>query len=155
MRRAYLSLGSNLGDRAGFLRTGVRFAAGDDQYRLSKVYETEPVGGIEQEEFWNLVMEITTTATPRELLERGRAGELACGRVRDVRGGPRTLDVDVLLVGDEMSDDPEILVPHPRLYERSFVLVPLHELAPELVGTEQLGRGVGRVVELGTLESLR
>jgi 2-amino-4-hydroxy-6-hydroxymethyldihydropteridine diphosphokinase len=62
--------------------------------------------------------------------------------------------VDVLLVGDETSDDPEIVVPHPRLYERSFVLVPLHELAPELVGPEQLDRGVGSVVELGTLESL-
>jgi 2-amino-4-hydroxy-6-hydroxymethyldihydropteridine diphosphokinase len=67
----------------------------------------------------------------------------------------RTLDVDVLLVGEERSDDPEILVPHPRMYERSFVLVPLHELAPELVSPTQLEAGVGVVTRLGTLESLR
>lgn len=154
MRRAYLSLGSNLGDRAGHLRTGIRFAVADDAFRLSKVYETEPVGGVEQAVFWNMVVEVTTSATPRELLERARAAEKACGRVREVRWGPRTLDVDVLLVGDETSSDPEILVPHPRLYERSFVLVPLHELAAQLVGPDLLARGVGDVRELGTLESL-
>jgi len=155
VRRAYLSLGSNLGDRAGFLATGVRLVAQDDEYRTSSVYETEPVGGVAQDDFWNLVMEVVTTATPRELLERCRTAEVACGRVRDVKWGPRTLDVDVLLVGDETSDDPEILVPHPRLYERSFVLVPLHEIAPELVGPQDLAGGVGRVVNIGTLESLR
>ena len=74
--------------------------------------------------------------------------------MRDVRWGPRTLDVDVLLVGDERSDDPEMLVPHPRMYERSFVLVPLHELAPDLVTPAQLRAGVGKVTRLGTLESL-
>jgi 2-amino-4-hydroxy-6-hydroxymethyldihydropteridine diphosphokinase len=72
-----------------------------------------------------------------------------------VRWGPRTLDVDVLLVGDERSDDPDIVIPHPRMYERSFVLVPLHELAPELVTPSQLAAGVGAVARLGTLESLR
>ncbi|NNN02009.1 MAG: 2-amino-4-hydroxy-6-hydroxymethyldihydropteridine diphosphokinase [Acidimicrobiaceae bacterium] len=155
MRRAYLSLGSNLGDRVEYLRTGVRIAVGDDPYRVSKVYQTEPVGGVAQDDFWNLVVEISTSATARELLRRCQAAELACGRVRDQRWGPRTLDVDVLLVGDETSDDPEIVVPHPRLFARSFVMVPLHELAPELVSPEQLAGGVGRVEELGTLETLR
>lgn len=126
-----------------------------DPYRLSSVYETEPVGDVPQDDYWNLVVELETEATPRELLERVRRAESAAGRTRGVRFGPRTLDVDVLLVGDETSDDPEILVPHPRLYERNFVLVPLRELAPELVENAQRERAVGSVKELGTLESLR
>jgi 2-amino-4-hydroxy-6-hydroxymethyldihydropteridine diphosphokinase len=151
VRRAYLSLGSNIGNRREHLAAGVTIAVADDDYRTSSVYETEPVGGVPQDDYWNMVVELTTEATPRELLERARRAEDARGRVREVRWGPRTLDVDVLLVGEERSDDPEIIVPHPRLYERSFVLVPLHELAPELVTPEQLGAGVGAVTRLGTL----
>jgi 2-amino-4-hydroxy-6-hydroxymethyldihydropteridine diphosphokinase len=126
-----------------------------DAYRLSSVYETEPVGGVAQDDFWNLVVELTTDASPRELLERARRAETAAGRTREVRWGPRTLDVDVLLVGDETSEDPEILVPHARLFERAFVLVPLRELAPELVNDDQVALAVGAVREMGTLESLR
>jgi 2-amino-4-hydroxy-6-hydroxymethyldihydropteridine diphosphokinase len=155
VRRAYLSLGSNVGDRAEHLAAGVAIVAGGDAYRVSAVYETEPLGGVEQDDYWNLVLELVTDATPRELLERARHAEGARNRVRDVRWGPRTLDVDVLLVGDERSDDPEVVVPHPRMYERSFVLVPLHELAPELVSSAQLAAGVGAVTRLDTLESLR
>jgi 2-amino-4-hydroxy-6-hydroxymethyldihydropteridine diphosphokinase len=155
VRPCYLSLGSNVGDRVAHLRAGLEFVCANDDARTSQVYETEPVGGVDQDDFWNLVVEIISDATPRELLERARAAEAARGRTRDVRWGPRTLDVDVLLVGNETSDDPEILVPHPRLYERSFVLVPLHELAPDLVSDEQLQAGVGRVRALGTLETLR
>ena len=153
--KAYLSLGSNVGDRAAHLAAGVDLVAAGDPVRVSRIYETEPVGGVAQDDFWNLVIEIETNATPRELLERARRAEAARGRTRDVRWGPRTLDVDVLLVGDVVSDDPEITVPHPRMFERLFVLVPLAELAPELVGEDQLARGVGRVAPLGTLESLR
>ncbi len=155
MRRAYLSLGSNIGDRAAHLAAGITTTAGADEYRVSQVYETGPVGGVAQDDYWNMVLELHTDATPRQLLERARAAEVARGRERSVRWGPRTLDVDVLLVGSESSGDPEILVPHPRMYERSFVLVPLHELAPELVSDEQLRAGVGSVLALGTLESLR
>jgi 2-amino-4-hydroxy-6-hydroxymethyldihydropteridine diphosphokinase len=126
-----------------------------EPYRLSKVYETEPVGGVVQDDFWNMVVEIATDASARELLERARRAEAAANRIRDVHWGPRTLDVDVLLVGDEVSDDPEILVPQPRLFERAFVLVPLHELAPALVSEAQLAAGVGSVKELGTLSLLR
>ena len=154
MRRAYLSLGSNLGDRAEHLAHGVAVVAGDDATRCSTVYETEPVGGVAQDDFWNMVIELTTDASPHELWERARAAEESRGRIRIERWGPRTLDVDVLLVGSETSDDPEILVPHPRMYERSFVLVALHELAPDLVTGAQLAAGVGRVRVLGTLESL-
>ena len=155
MRRAYLSLGSNIGDRAEHLASGIAIVAQDDDYRTSSVYETEPLGGVAQDDYWNMVVELSTDATPRELLERARRAETARGRVRDVHWGPRTLDVDVLLVGDECSDDPEIVVPHPRLYERSFVLIPLHEVAPEMVTQAQLAAGNGAVTRVGTLESLR
>lgn len=155
MLRAFLSLGSNIGSRRTHLTTGVTIVTGDDVCRLSRVYETEPVGGVRQDDYWNMVVELTTGASPRELLERCRDAEAASSRSREVRWGPRTLDVDVLLVGDIISDDPEILLPHPRMYERRFVLAPLRELAPELVSEEQLRAGVGRVVVLGTLDSLR
>lgn len=155
MRAAYLSLGSNIGDRGEHLAAALDIVSDTDSFRTSSVYETEPVGGVAQDPYWNMVVELLTDATPRELLERARRAETARERVRDVHWGPRTLDVDILLVGDERSDDPEILVPHPRMYERSFVLVPLHELAPELVTRAQLDAGVGVVTKLGTLESLR
>ncbi|MDE3083225.1 MAG: 2-amino-4-hydroxy-6-hydroxymethyldihydropteridine diphosphokinase [Acidobacteriota bacterium] len=153
--RAFLSLGSNVGDRAGHLAAGVDIVAAGEPVRVSRVYETEPVGGVAQDDFWNVVIELETDATPSELLERARRAEAARGRVRGVRWGPRTLDVDVLLVGELVSDDPEITVPHPRMFERLFVLVPLAELAPELVSADSLEHGVGRVAPIGTLESLR
>ena len=155
MRRCFISLGSNVGDRGEHLAQGLAIVVAHDEYRVSQVYETEPVGGPAQADYWNLVVELHSNASARELLARCRAAEAARGRVRDVRFGPRTLDADVLLVGDETSVDPEILVPHPRLYERAFVLVPLSELAPELVGEDQVRSAAGRVVALGTLESLR
>ena len=155
MRLAYLSLGSNLGVRAEHLHAGIIMIASSDPYRVSTVYETEPQGDVAQEDFLNLVLELETDATPRELLERARAAEAARARSREVHWGPRTLDADVLLVGEETSEDPEILVPHPRMYERAFVLYPLAELAPSLVSADQLAAATGRVVALGTLESLR
>jgi 2-amino-4-hydroxy-6-hydroxymethyldihydropteridine diphosphokinase len=155
VRYAYLSLGTNLGDRRAHLEAAIPLIVESDDYRLSHVYESEPVGGVEQEDFWNMVVEIMTDASPKELLLRARRAESAAKRTREVRWGPRTLDVDVLLVGEETSEEPDILVPHPRLYERSFVLVPLHELAPSLVSEAQLAAGVGAVKELGTLSSLR
>jgi 2-amino-4-hydroxy-6-hydroxymethyldihydropteridine diphosphokinase len=154
VRAAYLSLGSNIGDRGAHLAAGLDIVRDTDSYRASSVYETEPVGGVAQDPYWNMVVELLSDASPHELLERARRAEAARGRVRDVHWGPRTLDVDVLLVGDERSDDPELVLPHPRMYERSFVLVPLHELAPELVTTAQLESGVGALTRLGTLESL-
>ncbi len=154
MHRAYLSLGTNVGDRRSVLTRAIPLVVEDDGYRLSRVYETEPVGGVVQDDFWNMVVELTTSATAHELLERARRAETSAGRTREVRWGPRTLDVDVLLVGEERLDDPDLTVPHPRLYERAFVLVPLAELAPELVSAATLARAVGSVRELGTLESL-
>ncbi|MDE3223280.1 MAG: 2-amino-4-hydroxy-6-hydroxymethyldihydropteridine diphosphokinase [Acidobacteriota bacterium] len=155
MRPAYFSLGSNLGDRGAHLALGVEVTSAGEPHRLSRVYETEPVGGVAQDDFWNLVLEVTTSATPEDLLARAREAETRAKRVRRQRWGPRTLDVDVLLVGDERRASDELTIPHPRLYERAFVLAPLRELAPNLVTDEQLARGAGRVVALGTLESLR
>ncbi len=154
MTRAYLSLGSNVGDRAEHLREGVRLMTQGVTHRVSRVYETEPVGGVTQDDFWNLVVELDTTGTATQLLARAQGAEVARGRVRDVRWGPRTLDVDVLYVEGVTSDDPVLTLPHPRLYERAFVLAPLRELAPDLVSEEQLAAGAGRVRVLGTLESL-
>ncbi|HTW07271.1 MAG TPA: 2-amino-4-hydroxy-6-hydroxymethyldihydropteridine diphosphokinase [Acidimicrobiales bacterium] len=131
MRRAFLGLGSNLGDRWAHLQAGV--AQLPDVYALSSVYETEPVGGPPQGRYLNLVAELRTEASPHELLTAAREAERAAGRVRTERWGPRSLDVDVLLVGDLVVDTPELKVPHPRLWERGFVMVPLAELAPELV----------------------
>lgn len=134
MTRAFLALGSNLGNRWAYLRQAV--AAVPDLVAVSPVYETAPVGGPEgQGAFLNCVVELDTDRTPHELLDLCRQLEAAAGRVRVERWGPRTLDVDVLLVGDETVDDAELTVPHPRMWERSFVLVPLHDLAPDLVPT--------------------
>lgn len=155
MRHCYFSLGSNVGDRGSHLSTGVEIVRGNDPFRISQVYETEPVGGVAQDDFWNLVLEIQTDASPLDLLARAREAEAACGRTRDVHWGPRTLDVDVLLMGDETSENPDVLVPHPRMYERAFVLIPLQELAPHLVTQDLLNSFRERVVPLGTLDMLR
>ncbi len=130
--RAFLALGSNLGDRWSHLRR----AAGDipDLTRSSPVYETAPVGGpAGQGPFLNAVVELDTDLSARELLDVCRRLEQEAGRVRAERFGPRTLDVDVLLVGDLVVDEPDLTVPHPRMWLRPFVLFPLAHLAPDLV----------------------
>lgn len=135
VRRAYLGLGSNLGDRAAFLQgavDGLATTDGIEVVAVSPVYETEPVGGPEQPEYLNAVVAVDTALTPRQLLEVAQGLEDAAGRVRGEQWGPRTLDVDVLLVGDEHVDEPDLVVPHPRLYERAFVMVPLVDLDPML-----------------------
>jgi 2-amino-4-hydroxy-6-hydroxymethyldihydropteridine diphosphokinase len=130
--RAFLALGSNLGDRWAYLRAGV--AGLPDVVAVSSVYETDPVGGPGgQGAFLNCVAELYTTLTPHQLLDAAHVSEEAARRVRLVRWGPRTLDVDVLLVGDQSVDDEDLVVPHPRMWERGFVLIPLADLAPELV----------------------
>jgi 2-amino-4-hydroxy-6-hydroxymethyldihydropteridine diphosphokinase len=155
VRRAYLSLGSNVGDRVAHLRTGVTAVSAGDKHRVSSVFETTPISDVPQGDYLNLVLELTTDAAIRELLARARHAEEAAGRERTVRFGPRTLDVDVLLVGDEVSDDPEVTVPHPRMGARRFVLAPLRELAPELVPDDAWARAEGEVRAVGTLHSLR
>jgi 2-amino-4-hydroxy-6-hydroxymethyldihydropteridine diphosphokinase len=135
LRRAYLGLGSNLGDRAALLQGAVDGLAATDGITVvavSPVYETEPVGGPEQPEYLNAVVAVDTELTPRQLLDVAQRLEDTAGRVRAEHWGPRTLDVDVLLVGEEHVDEPDLVVPHPRLYERAFVMVPLADLEPML-----------------------
>ena len=145
--RAFLALGSNLGDRRAFLRQALERLP--DVVAVSQVYETDPVGGPPgQGAYLNCVVELRTARTPRELLGAAQAAEAAAERIRTNRWGPRTLDVDVLLVGEEVVDDPDLVVPHPRMWERGFVLVPLADLAPELVIghlTSEIARGVRQV----------
>ena len=151
MTRAYVGLGANLGDRERTLRAAADALAAEEGIEVvsvSTLRETEPVGVGEQPRFLNGAAELETTLTARELLDRLLAVEQRFGRVR-IPGehGPRTLDLDLLLYGDEVIDEPGLTVPHPRLHERRFVLEPLAELAPGLVvpgrgDMESLLRGV-------------
>lgn len=130
-RRVFLGLGSNLGNRAGYLRDAV--AALPDLVGISSVYETAPVGGPQQGPYLNLVAELHTAISGLELLATCQSLENAAQRVRQVHWGARTLDVDVLWIDGENFSSPELVVPHPRMFERSFVLIPLSELATDLV----------------------
>jgi 2-amino-4-hydroxy-6-hydroxymethyldihydropteridine diphosphokinase len=153
MRRAFIGLGSNLGDRRAYLRAAVvALTAAGDVMAVSPLYETEPIGGPEnQGAYLNLVVELSTEATPRELLDRCRGLEEAAGRVRTERWGPRTLDADVLLVEGLSVDEEDLTVPHPRIWERRFVLQPLADLAPDLVSQEAIETSGGKVVRVSNL----
>jgi 2-amino-4-hydroxy-6-hydroxymethyldihydropteridine diphosphokinase len=130
--RAYLGLGSNLGDRLANLREAVRLLAerGVRAARSSRVYETDPLGGPPQPEYLNAVVDVETELDARELLEVCLAVEEAMGRERTERWGPREIDIDVLTFGTDEIDQPGLQIPHPRMHERAFVLVPLLELTP-------------------------
>jgi len=120
---------------------------------VSALYETEPVGGPSgQGPYLNAVVELDTELTARQLMEIGHDLELEAGRVRGERWGPRPLDVDVLLVGDSQVEEEDLVVPHPRMWERRFVLAPLSDLAPDLVPREVLDRTVGETTRVGTLD---
>jgi 2-amino-4-hydroxy-6-hydroxymethyldihydropteridine diphosphokinase len=131
---AYLGLGSNLGDRLAHLQAAVDGLAAIPHVRVvavSHVYETTPVGGPEQGDYLNAVVAVDTALDARELLGVAQGLEQHEHRERRERWGPRTLDVDVLLVGDARVSEPDLVVPHPRLAERAFVLVPLADVARE------------------------
>jgi 2-amino-4-hydroxy-6-hydroxymethyldihydropteridine diphosphokinase len=134
MKLVYLGLGSNLGDREQHLREALaRLEARELRIlRTSPVYETEPVGGPAQECYLNLVVEAETELLPLQLLARTARIERMLGRVRTVRNGPRTIDIDILLYGRARITAPQLEVPHPRMAERRFVLAPLADLAPNL-----------------------
>jgi 2-amino-4-hydroxy-6-hydroxymethyldihydropteridine diphosphokinase len=153
VRRAFIGLGSNLGDRRATLAAAVEgLRAAGDVTAVSPLYETEPVGGPDdQGPYLNLVVELATTDSPRQLLVRCQALEQAAHRVRTVRWGARTLDADVLLVGDLAVDEADLVVPHPRMWERRFVLQPLSDLAPDLVGEDLLIASGGEVARMGNL----
>lgn len=131
---AFLGLGSNLGDRAVTLSAALGLLAGGDLRitRESRVYESPPWGKTDQPAFLNQVVEVDTTLAPEALLARCQKIEDALGRVRRERWGPRTIDIDILLYDDLMIQTPDLVVPHPDLRRRAFVLVPLAEVAPDL-----------------------
>jgi 2-amino-4-hydroxy-6-hydroxymethyldihydropteridine diphosphokinase len=133
---AFIALGSNLGDPAGQIRSALRALDKLPDTRLlrqSSFYRNPPAGYLDQPEFVNAVAEIETRLAPRDLLEQLLAIERAHGRVRDFPNGPRTLDLDILLYGERTVREPGLTIPHPRMLERAFVLVPLVEIAPETV----------------------
>ena len=133
---AYLALGSNRGDRRAHFRAareGLAEAEGVRVCRCSRVYQTPPVGPGPQEDYWNAVMEVESELGAEDLLALLQALEAARHRERTIRWGPRTLDLDLLLYGEEERDDPALILPHPRLCERAFVLRPLADLIPQRV----------------------
>lgn len=130
----FLSLGSNLGDRLANLHAGLNglhATAGIDVKRVSTVYETEPLGNVEQPAFLNLVASIETDLEPLELLHAVKSLEVALGRTESVHWGPRRIDIDIVLWGDRRVDTPTLTIPHREFRTRAFVLFPLRELAPE------------------------
>ncbi|MGI8757225.1 MAG: 2-amino-4-hydroxy-6-hydroxymethyldihydropteridine diphosphokinase [Acidimicrobiales bacterium] len=148
MTRAFLSLGSNIGNRRLFLAEAIA-SLGASVRAVSPVYETEPVGGPEQEPFLNLVVELDTDCAPRELLAVCHRLESGAQRVRTERWGPRTLDVDIVWMDGVVVDDPDLAIPHPRWQSRRFVAAPLRDLAPDLVGQAVYDRSEGHVTRVG------
>jgi 2-amino-4-hydroxy-6-hydroxymethyldihydropteridine diphosphokinase len=145
LTRAFLGLGSNLGDREERLRSAVDRLTAVGLVATSPLYETDPVGGPEQGAFLNAVAELDTDLSARQLLAVCARLEAAAERVRLERWGPRTLDVDVLWVDGVTIDDPDLVVPHPRMWERRFVLAPLRDLAPDLVSAAAVAAAEGDV----------
>jgi 2-amino-4-hydroxy-6-hydroxymethyldihydropteridine diphosphokinase len=141
MTRAYVGVGANLGDREGTIRAAV--AALPGVLAVSSLRETEPVGVADQPRFLNGVAALETELSARDLLDTLLAVERRLGRERRERWGPRTIDLDLLLFGEEAIDEPGLTVPHPRLHERRFALEPLAEIAPDA-----LIPGRGRVANL-------
>ena len=141
MTRAFVGVGANLGDREATIREAL--AALPDVVAVSELRETEPVGVVDQPAFLNGAIALETDLSPRELLDALLEIERGLGRERHERWGPRTIDLDLLLYGGELIDEPGLTVPHPRLHERRFALEPLLDLDPELSIP-----GRGRVSEL-------
>ncbi|MHB8126007.1 MAG: 2-amino-4-hydroxy-6-hydroxymethyldihydropteridine diphosphokinase [Desulfitobacteriaceae bacterium] len=155
--KAYLSLGSNLGVRFNYLNEAVMGLSKQTEIKVCKessIYETEPWGLTEQPVFWNMVLEIETDLEPLKLLQACQQVENNLGRERIIHWGPRTVDIDVLLYDNIVINLPELVLPHPRLEEREFVLAPLREIAPDLIlpsGRILLNvHGEGKVNSLGS-----
>lgn len=155
MNKVYIGLGSNLGCKVGNIRRAIRLLASDERIQnveLSSFYKTDPVGGVEQDWFVNAVARFDTELSARELLSLCLEVERELKRVRGERWGPRTLDIDILFFGDERIEEEDLAVPHPRIRERAFVLVPLLELDADLAMdgvalSESLSQVKGQAVE--------
>ncbi|WP_436855922.1 2-amino-4-hydroxy-6-hydroxymethyldihydropteridine diphosphokinase [Staphylococcus caeli] len=133
---AYLGLGSNVGERKNQLEEAVSILNSKNGITVTKtspIYETEPVGFVDQPQFLNQCIEIETSLAPHDLLKECLDVEQQLHRVREVRWGPRTLDVDILLYGDHILEEAELTIPHPRMLERAFVLIPLNDIAKDTI----------------------
>lgn len=134
MSEAYLGLGSNIGDKRGYLRRAIGLLeSGCHVLEISSFYRTEPVGYREQDWFLNCAARVETESTPHKLLEFIQGIENRLGRVRTIKNGPRTIDIDILLFDNSVIDSGGLTVPHPRMHERGFVLQPLAEIAADVV----------------------
>ena len=135
MNKVYLSLGSNIGDRLEYIHEAVQMLHNQEEIKvvnISSVYETDPVGYEEQALFLNIVIQVETSLNPLSLLEQCQKIESELGRKRIIRWGPRTIDLDILLYNQENIVSEKLIIPHPRIEERAFVLVPLIEIAPDI-----------------------
>jgi GTP cyclohydrolase-4 len=151
MITAYLGLGSNLGDRKQNLAKALKLISPHLVVeRVSSIYETEPVGYTNQPLFLNAVCRVSTKLSSQQLLRLAKKIEAKLGRVPSFSNAPRTIDIDILFYGDEVTSSPELTVPHPRLVERAFVLVPLAEIAPGLIHPENRKTVKELLKDLGT-----
>ncbi|MGJ7913683.1 2-amino-4-hydroxy-6-hydroxymethyldihydropteridine diphosphokinase [Neobacillus sp. LXY-1] len=133
---AFIALGSNLGNRYDTLIEAIKMLSSDPNIKLvnkSSVYETDPVGYTDQDLFLNMVIEVRTGLSANELLEKCLATELALGRKREIKWGPRTIDLDILTYNQENIETENLTIPHPRILERAFVMIPLIEIKPDLL----------------------
>ncbi|WP_337019700.1 2-amino-4-hydroxy-6-hydroxymethyldihydropteridine diphosphokinase [Oceanobacillus massiliensis] len=136
MNIAYLALGTNISPRKEYLSQALRLLEKNEQVSIvkqSSIYETAPVGYIDQADFLNMVIEVETSLSSFDLLEYCQAVEQQLGRKREIRFGPRTIDLDILTFNQENSTVERLIIPHPRMHERAFVLVPLQEIAPHML----------------------
>jgi len=132
----FLGLGSNIGQREANITAAITQLSEHPCIKITKtssLYETRPVGFCDQPDFLNAVIEIDTSLSPEKLLDTCLSIELGLGRIRDIHWGPRIIDIDLLLFHDSVVQSDRLVLPHPRLHERSFVLVPLAEIAPETI----------------------
>ncbi len=162
--QSYISLGTNIGDREGFLKKAIQEIGQHEEIiveQVSSIYETDPVGYLDQDPFLNLVIKISTNLMPLQLLEVTQKIEHNLGRKRGLRWGPRTIDLDILLYNQENIEVEHLRIPHPRMFERSFVLIPLKEINPSFKVENKLLEDKGVRLwkqknggeELGLLES--
>jgi len=134
--QAYIALGSNMGDRFEYLKKAIFLLNSHEEIRVvntSSIYETDPVGYTDQEQFLNMAVQVSTSLKPNELLDECLKIEEQLGRKREVRWGPRTLDLDILLYNQENIETEKLTIPHPRMSERAFVILPLLEMDPNLM----------------------
>lgn len=136
MHRVFLSLGSNIGQKVDYLNKAVDIIRKNDfihKVKVSSVYQTNPVGYLDQDTFMNIAVELSTTLEPYQLLDVCQEVEESLNRVRLIRWGPRTIDVDIILYDEVILNDEALTIPHPRMHERAFVLIPICELDCELI----------------------